>query len=117
MTSIGSVAEGSTIVVTIDVEDQEGSEQIPKTGVYTLLDSRGNIINSRRKVAISPLSASMEVGLTGDDLQSNLIPDTAITFIFEGTYDTTINGVVVEDMNIREESPITIEDIREIPAA
>ena len=113
--TIGSVKEGSTIIVTIGVADQNGNEQIPKTGTWTLLDRSGDIVNGRDAVVITPLSASMEVALTCDDLPSPTRPNDYVTFIFEGTYDTTVNGQAVTDQCLRDSDTITLEDIPEIP--
>lgn len=113
--SLSAVQEGSTAVVTIIIKDQAGDPATPKTGVWTILNSSGAVINSKKEVAISPLSSEMEVGLYGDDLPCIDQEKCQITFIFEGTYDTTINGEAVVDAPIRKELKFLVINITTIP--
>ena len=112
--SLTAVQEGSTAVVTITVLDENNDPATPKTGVWTILDSSGAVINSKKEIAISPLSSVMEVGLSGDDLPCDNENKCQITFIFEGTYDTVINGLPVNDKPIREQVKFKVINITTI---
>jgi hypothetical protein len=113
--SITAVQEGSTAVVTITILDENNDPAVPKTGVWTILDSSGAVIDGQKQIAISPLSSVMEVGLFGDDLPCGNQNKCQITFIFEGTYDTVINGIPVNDKPIRAELKFKVINITTIP--
>ena len=60
--------ENSSYLIRLDAYDEEGQPVVPKTGVWSLTDGSGNVINSLDQVVISPLASTMYVLLTDDDL-------------------------------------------------
>ena len=60
--------EESTFVVTAAFTDEDAVAVVPKTAVWTLSDKDGTVINGRLDVTISPLAASVDIVLSGDDL-------------------------------------------------
>lgn len=60
--------EGSTYIVTATFEDEYGDSVIPTAITWTLTDPAGNVINSREDVAVSSPAASINIVLSGDDL-------------------------------------------------
>ena len=61
--------EKSTYVVNCAFKDEDGQDVIPTSAVWTLTDEDGTIINSREDVVIASLAASVNIVLTGDDLE------------------------------------------------
>lgn len=65
--SVAAVEE-STYVVTLAFADKAGDPVTPDSATWTLTDGDGTVLNSRSAVAITPLAASVDVVLSGDDL-------------------------------------------------
>lgn len=61
--------EESTFVVTAAFTDAAGTAVTPKSATWSLFDKDGNAVNSRADVTISPLASSVDIVLSGDDLQ------------------------------------------------
>jgi len=83
--------ENSSYLIRLDAFDELGQEVIPKSGVWSLTDLDGTVINERDQVVISPLAATMYVLLTGDDLALSAgFTGTSEkrAFLFEGSYDS-----------------------------
>ena len=83
--------EQSSYLITLDVYDEENQPVIPKTGVWSLTDSAGAVINERDQVVISSLAETMYVLLKGDDLALSAgFTGTSEQrhFLFQGTYDS-----------------------------
>ena len=59
--------EESTYIVTAAFTDADGETVTPTTVVWDLTDTKGNIINEREDVVVTPAS-SVNIVLTGDDL-------------------------------------------------
>ena len=85
--------EESSYFIIIEPFDEDDAAETPITLTWTLTDVMGNIINLREDVAITPLSTSMTVILTGDDLS---IPEdkSPVTRLFsvKGTYDSDLQA-------------------------
>ena len=60
--------EKSTYVITLAFANKAGVGVTPDSATWTLTDGGGTVINSRSGVAITPLAASVDVVLSGDDL-------------------------------------------------
>lgn len=73
-TLTAKAVESSTYVITAAFFDEDDSAVTPTSATWTLTDDLGNVVNDREDVAISPLSASVDIVLTGDDL---LLPASA----------------------------------------
>jgi hypothetical protein len=81
-TIIEHLAEESTGVFACAFQDEDGQAITPKSATWTLTDTSGNVINSREAVAISPVAATVNVVLSGDDL--------SISDGFEGTAEERV---------------------------
>lgn len=102
MTTLTGAVEGSTFVITVSLTDEAGNAVVPKTGTWSLIDLKGNIINSRENVAISPLAASYDVVLSGDDL-----PAKTLRLLIQATYDSDKGA----DLNLRDEIAFNVTDL------
>ena len=83
--------ENSSYLIRLDATDELDQAVTPKTGVWSLTDADGNVINNRDQVAISPLAATMYVLLKDDDLalSAGFTGKSELRhFLFEGTYDS-----------------------------
>lgn len=68
-----SVLEGGTLVLTLAWYDDAGSAVTPDTATWTLREAdSGAVVNSRSDVAISSLSTSNDIVLSGDDLTEGM---------------------------------------------
>jgi len=63
-----SANERSTLVVTPTFVDSDGVEITPTSLTWSLLDSSGNVINSRSDVVVASLSGDIDIYLFGPDL-------------------------------------------------
>lgn len=61
--------EESTFVVTNAFLDAAGTAVTPTSATWSLFDKDGNVVNGRSAVPISPLASSVDIVLSGDDLQ------------------------------------------------
>lgn len=83
-----SAIEKSTYILTVSFTDEDGNAVTPNDGTtWTLTDDNGEVINSRRDVAIVEAS-SVEIVLSGNDLQALDSADPWRKLIVEGTYDS-----------------------------
>lgn len=64
----GNPKESGVIVLTIAFEDENGDPITPTAAVWSLHDWEKAIVNDREDVAISSLDTSVEIVLSGDDL-------------------------------------------------
>ena len=69
MISIGTANEKGTVIITCAFTDEDSNAVAPSSIKWTLVDSFGNIINSREQVSVSVPASSIEIILSGDDLQ------------------------------------------------
>jgi hypothetical protein len=65
--------EEGTLVVTCEFEDETGSSVTPSSITWSLLNSDGDIINSRQDVAVATPAASVDIVLHGDDLAMSAV--------------------------------------------
>ena len=61
--------EKSTGAITVSFADRNGVGVTPNWARWTLSTRGGEVIAARESVAISPLGQSVEIRLSGDDLQ------------------------------------------------
>ena len=85
-------------------QDEDNDAVTPATGTWTLTDEDGTVINGREDVAISGLSTSNDVVLSGDDLAVSTgftgVSEKRI-FTFEGSYDSDLGaGLPLRDQLI-----------------
>jgi len=64
---LDTINEQSLIVIQCDWTDENGDAVTPSSAKYTLVDRRGNVINSIEDEAISSLSTTNYITLYGDD--------------------------------------------------
>ena len=61
--------ENSTYVVNVAFLDEDGTAVAPSSAEWTLQDSDGTVMNSRKDVAITTPGETEEIALQGDDLK------------------------------------------------
>jgi len=64
----GNPRESGVIVLTIAFEDEDGTAVTPSSASWSLHDRLEEVVNSREDVPIDSLDTSVEVVLSGDDL-------------------------------------------------
>lgn len=89
MTTLTAAIEESTYVITIPFVDEDSNAVTPTAATWTLSDQYGNVINSRTNVTISPLSSSVDVVLSGDDLAIGS-SGASRRFTVKATYDSSL---------------------------
>lgn len=83
-----SVMERGTLVVTADFRDEFGEPVIPNEITYSLYNTVGSVMNDLLNVDVTPLAASVNIVLTGDDL-SVLGGNTGRLLVINAPYDST----------------------------
>jgi hypothetical protein len=105
-------AEQSTFIITCAFADEDGNSITPTSAVWSLTDAYGNIINDLEREVIDPLAASIDIVLTGDDLQivgqfeqdSDLV---SRKFLLEAIYDSDAGS----DLTLNEEASFSLENL------
>lgn len=101
-----TATEGGTYVVTLAFTDESGAEATPKTGVWTLTDSNGDVVNGRENVVVSSLASTIYIVLSGADLPSNGHKLEELLLTFQGTYDSDLGF----DLPIIDQCIIAVEE-------
>ena len=83
--------EGSTYVVTVPFEDEDGNPVVPKTVTWTLTDGDGQVVNSRHEVIETP-AASLDIVLTDGDLPADGYLVRMLYLLVEATYDSALGS-------------------------
>lgn len=99
--------EESTLVITAAYFDEDDNAITPKTGTWTLSDANGNVINERENVAISGLSTSNNIVLSGDDLAITVSTGFERVFTLKITYDSNYGN----DLPLNQEAVFSIENL------
>ncbi len=87
--------EKSTFPVTAAFTDETGAPVVPLTLKWTLTDAAGNVINNRLDVDISTPAASVDIVLTGADLDADG-NGTLRYLTIRGTYNSSLgNGLAL----------------------
>jgi hypothetical protein len=76
----------STYIVTAAFTDKAGASVIPDSITWTLTDAAGTIINSREAVAVAVPAASIDIVLSGADLDYD--DGRARVLLIEAVYDS-----------------------------
>jgi hypothetical protein len=85
--------EGSSFEASIDWVDENGDAVVPTAMAWTLMDGKGNIINSRDAVSISTPASTEVLLLEGDDLKCSGENSPVRRWIYwNGTYTSTTHG-------------------------
>jgi hypothetical protein len=104
-----SANERSTYILTISFFDELGIAIIPTSIVWTLTDSDGNVMNSRSSVSIAVPAASVNIILSGDDLELTGADLRRIVYI-SAEYNSA-NG---SGLPLREEFNFNILDLKNV---
>ena len=99
--------EGSTFVVTLSFTDENGQSVVPNTLSFSLTDLRGNFINDRKNISITP-AASVDILLSGADL---MVTDGKKRILYiSGTYnsDAGNNLPLKDEVNFEIENLVNI---------
>lgn len=96
--------EGTAKVTVSGFTDESGVSVTPNAITWTLTDRRGNVINSRSAVSVTPAS-SVSFLLTGDDLAIGTYGKQR-TLMISATYDSLLGN----DLVARVQANFTIED-------
>jgi len=81
--------EKSTYVMTASFKDEDGNAVTPTSITWTLTDKNGVVINSKQDVAVITPAASINIVLSGDDLEvlpgetNNIIRVFAVKAIYD----------------------------------
>lgn len=84
--------EKSTLIATAAFTDEDGTAVVPETMAWTLTRSDGTVINSREDVAISSLATSVNIVLSGDDLQVFAGDNYQRVLTLKGTYNSDLGS-------------------------
>lgn len=79
--------EESTYVVTVSFFNAAGTAVTPKSATWTLTDKDGAVVNSRNAVTISSLDTSVDIVLSGNDLQ--IADGKTRKLLVQAIYDST----------------------------
>lgn len=66
--TLSNAYEKSAYGVVVAFVDENGAPVTPTSATWTLTDGQGQVVNSRSAVSISPLSTSVTIPLTGNDM-------------------------------------------------
>jgi hypothetical protein len=78
----------STFVVEVSFLDEEGTPVVPQSAMWSLHDANGNVINGRLNVNIPGLATTVDVVLSGDDLDYELGPFRQLSIV--ATYNSSL---------------------------
>ncbi len=82
--------EQSTYVVTVEFTDEDGNPVVPNSIVWTLSTEGGQIQNGRADIPIAAPAASVDVVLSGDDLDIGDELATNLVFTVDARYDSAL---------------------------
>lgn len=84
--------EGSTYVVTASFTDEDGNAETPTAITWTLTDDDGNVVNEREDVPVETPAASVEIVLSGDDLDAGGREAAELIMTVNATYDSDLGS-------------------------
>ena len=108
--------EGSSFGIQVEFYDLAADGEpltpvVPKSDLtWSLLDLKGNVINNRARVPITPQQI-ITIVLKGDDL---LLPGDASEkrrLLIDGSYDSLLGS----DLDLRAELEFTVENLSDLP--
>ncbi len=100
--------EQSTYVIPVTFRDETATAIAPDAVTWTLTDRHGAVINSRSDVAISSLAATINIVLTGADLDIQDDPDDGIRLV---TIEAVYSSSAGSNLNLREEIEFSIRPL------
>ena len=104
MSTLSTLAtEKGTYIVSVSFTDEDGNSVIPTAITWSLYDSTKNIFNSRSSVAVAVPAASINIVLSGLDLEV-IEKDTRrivlVEYTYNSSYGTGLPGKVETDFYI-----------------
>jgi len=84
--------EQSTYVVTVDFTDENGDPVIPNSIAWTLSTEDGAIQNGRADMVIAAPAASVEIVLSGDDLEIGDELAANLVLTVDAAYDSALGS-------------------------
>lgn len=98
----------STIGVTATFTDADGSSVVPVSITWTLTDKEGTIINNRDQVVVATPAASIDIVLSGDDLDiGNTLGAGYVVLLVE----SVINSVLGNGLPYKDQVNVLIDDL------
>lgn len=102
--------EESTYVVTATFTDEDGAAVVPKEITWTLTDSEGTVINSRKAVSITP-AASVDIVLSGADLDVTETRNGVREILISALYDSALGA----DLPLNAAAVFIVENLAGLP--
>lgn len=84
--------EGSTYVVNAAFEDENGTATVPTAITWTLMDEAGAVVNDRENVVVTVPAASIDIVLSGDDLELDSYVGSKRSLTVEATYNSDLGA-------------------------
>lgn len=106
ITILEDAKEEGTYVLSISFLDEDSNAVIPNSATWTLSDPNGIVVNNKQNVNITPLAATVQVVLTGDDLALDGITSRVRRFTVKALYDSTLGT----NLALNDEVQFTVED-------
>jgi len=95
----------STGVITLAFKDAAGTAVIPTAITWTLMNAAGGVVNSRTAVAVAVPAASVDIVLSGEDL--DYADGETRRLLVQATYNSTEGS----GLPLKEEIVFTINDL------
>lgn len=106
--------EGSTYIITCAFTDEDDNAVIPDSIVWSLTDADGTVINSREDVAVETPASSIDIVLSGDDLQilTTEEPSKSVgrRIIVEAVYESDAGS----SLPLKDEAAFVLENLTKI---
>ena len=83
--------EEGTVVIEFTFKDEDTNPVVPNSATWTLFNTRGVVVNNRNQIALTSLTTTMKVVLTGEDLVINSAHGKERIFLVEYVYNSS-NG-------------------------
>lgn len=107
--------EESTYIITVSFTDEDGNAVTPNSIVWTLTDLDGTVINSREDVSIGSPASSVDIVLSGDDLQVQSSESgrkyVSRLFTVEAVYDSNAGS----DLSLKDDAVFDIDCLAVVP--
>ncbi len=82
--------EDSTYVATFAFTDENGDAVTPNSITWTLLDVYRRVVNGREDVVVAAPAASVDIVLSGDDLEPYSAKETKLLMTVTADYDSSL---------------------------
>lgn len=95
----------STLVITASFTDEDGAAVVPNTITWALRDGNEDVVNERDEVVVATPAASIDIVLSGDDLDYEV--DAKRIFTILASYDSDLGS----DLPVNAEAVFSIDDL------